>query len=130
MSVNRTIEQYEAALRRHRGLQAYAARDLGVTQQAVSDRIRRSPRLQQAVAESREIRLDTAEYKLDQAIEAGEAWAICFFLKTQGKSRGYVERQEHSGPDGGPVDVRTVTAILPPLETMEALPDGHRNGTS
>jgi hypothetical protein len=36
--------------------------------------------------------LDNVESALYTAALAGEAWAVCFFLKTQGKARGYVER--------------------------------------
>ena len=35
-----------------------------------------------------------AELSLFKAIQTGEAWAVCFYLKTQGKDRGYVERYE------------------------------------
>jgi len=38
--------------------------------------------------------LDNAESVLYKAVLNGEAWAVCFFLKCQGKSRGYIERQE------------------------------------
>jgi hypothetical protein len=37
---------------------------------------------------------------LDKAMQNENMSAIIFFLKTQGKSRGYVERQEISGADG------------------------------
>jgi hypothetical protein len=37
---------------------------------------------------------DTAELKLFQAIQKGEPWAIQFRLRTKGRNRGYVERQE------------------------------------
>jgi hypothetical protein len=39
---------------------------------------------------------------------AGEPWAVALTLKTLGKQRGYVERQEVTGADAGPVDVRVV----------------------
>lgn len=38
--------------------------------------------------------------KLQQAIAKGEAWAICFLLKTKGKALGFSERHEHTGADG------------------------------
>ena len=56
--------------------------------------------LEQAVIEGRNSRLDFVEGKLDQKIDSGDITAIIFFLKTQGKSRGSVERQEVTGKDG------------------------------
>ena len=55
----------------------------------------------QAVKDQREAMLDTAESVLGNRVLAGEGWAVCFLLKTQGKHRGYVERQEITGVEGG-----------------------------
>jgi hypothetical protein len=38
-----------------------------------------------------------------EAVEAGEIAAIIFRLKTKGKKRGYVERQELTGADNQPI---------------------------
>jgi hypothetical protein len=38
----------------------------------------------------------------------GEPWAVAMVLKTIGKSRGYVERQEVTGADGGKVQIEYV----------------------
>lgn len=49
---------------------------------------------------------DRAEIKLMQAIEDGEIAAIIFRLKTKGKKRGYVERQEVTGAGGDKVIIQ------------------------
>ncbi len=46
---------------------------------------------------------DRAEVKLMEAIENGEIAAIIFRLKTKGKKRGYIERQELTGADNQPI---------------------------
>lgn len=46
---------------------------------------------------------DRAEVKLMEAVENGEIAAIIFRLKTKGKKRGYVERQELTGADNQPI---------------------------
>jgi len=63
---------------------------------------------QSEIERCRDLALDIAEYKLLQAINEGRTAELIFFLKTQGKSRGYIERQEVSGPDGGPLQIEGV----------------------
>jgi len=53
-----------------------------------------------------EILLDFAEAKLYDQIKNGNTTAIIFFLKTRGKKRGYVERQEITGADGLPNNIQ------------------------
>ena len=50
----------------------------------------------------------SAVTSLKRAVINGEAWAVCFTLKTLGKSRGYVERvqQEISGRDGQAIEIK------------------------
>jgi len=47
--------------------------------------------------------VDFAEGKLQSLIKKENPTAIIFYLKTQGKDRGYVERQEVTGSDGNPL---------------------------
>ena len=50
--------------------------------------------------EIEERNLDLAEMKLLSAIREGKTAELLFYLKTKGKKRGYVERQEITGIDG------------------------------
>jgi len=56
----------------------------------------------QAVNEIQEGLIDLAESKLLENIKSGKTNEILFYLKTKGKYRGYVERQEITGADGMP----------------------------
>ena len=48
-------------------------------------------------------RLDLAESTIIKAIRRDNITAAIFYLKCHGKSRGWVERQEVTGADGGPL---------------------------
>ena len=98
-----TVEQIAEALQGAGGLQAEAARMLGVNRSAICRRVQKSKVLQGVVEQARETRLDQAESKLAELIEAGSLGAICFYLKCQGKDRGFIERSEITGRDGAPV---------------------------
>ena len=50
------------------------------------------------------IALDFAESQLHTQIGEGNTSATIFYLKTKGKKRGYIERQEITGADGMPTN--------------------------
>jgi len=58
------------------------------------------------VDEIENVALDFAESQLHKQIQDGSTAATIFLLKTRGKKRGYVERQEITGADGIPTDVK------------------------
>ena len=66
------------------------------------------PTVRQKVEEIREKRHDFVENKLMTQIENDNITAIIFYLKTQCKERGYVERQEIVGKDSGELVVRYI----------------------
>jgi hypothetical protein len=57
----------------------------------------------QAYADEDERALDFTEGQMLAAIKSGDGPMIRFHLATKGKRRGYVTREEVSGPDGGAV---------------------------
>lgn len=89
-----TEEVVESLLRKHFGNFAGVARACKVSRQAVRQFVNSRPNLKDTADDCREIVLDEAESALHKAAKRGEPWAVCFLLKTQGKSRGYVEKAD------------------------------------
>lgn len=87
-------ERIAEALRKTHGLVARAARMLRCSRMTVYAHINASPALQEIRDEERELVTDDAEAGLFSRIKKRDPWAICFYLKTQGKDRGYVERTQ------------------------------------
>lgn len=92
-----TAETVEAKLRELNGNMAAVGRHFGVTRQAVWDFVHKRVTLQAVAKDIREGMKDHAESALQAAVLRGEAWAVCFFLKTQAKDRGYVEKVQVEG---------------------------------
>jgi hypothetical protein len=95
-----TVKQIEIELKRTYGAITLAAENLDCAYNTIRRYVDKSPRLQKLIEHYRERRVDKAELKLEQAIANGEPWAIALTLKTLGKKRGFVERQEVTGKDG------------------------------
>lgn len=89
-----TDKQIFAAIERNKGLVFLAAQQLGCYPSTIHHRAIKNNKIRECIEIERGRILDFAEAKLLEAVGRGEAWAICFLLKTQGKGRGYVERQE------------------------------------
>jgi len=106
-----TPAQVIAAIKANRGLISGVATALGCEPITVRRYADRHPTVAAALIEARNAMLDVAEASLFRQIGAGEGWAVKYYLSTQGKARGYVERQELTGKDGGPVEVTTFAAL-------------------
>ena len=89
-----TAEQMIEAIRDADGIIASAARKLGTSRQTVHNYVNRYATVKAAYEEARDTNIDYAESQLMRAVQKGSLPAIMFMLKTIGRNRGYVERQE------------------------------------
>lgn len=85
----RTVKQVRDALAAAGGILGAAAQNLGIHRNTIQRYINRHPELQKVRDEATEAITDLAESKLISAIKKEYPWAICFYLKTKGKDRGY-----------------------------------------
>lgn len=98
-----TISQIEEALRQTGGFITYAAKKLNCTHQNVRKRIDTSPYLQEVQRSIHESFLDLTEHALIQKIRDEDLGAIIFYLKCQGKKRGYVEKPKDDDQHEKPI---------------------------
>jgi len=110
-----SVQEIEPLIVEHRGNLAAIARELHVSRGTVRNRIADSPRLQQMVDDARESYVDSVESALYENALTGNVAAQIFVMKAHpaAKRRGWSERHEMTGPDGGPVLVERVEVIAP-----------------
>lgn len=82
---------------------------LGVQRQTVYNYKKKWKAVEAAIHDALEMRKDFIEDRMLRRVMDGSDTMMIFFAKTQMKDRGYVERQEISGPDGGPVSQSSVS---------------------
>ncbi|MEK0436041.1 MAG: hypothetical protein RLZZ530_1 [Pseudomonadota bacterium] len=90
------IEALEKAL----GVVTTACKSVGISRSTHYLWMENDPEYQKLVIDLQDVALDFAESRLFKSIEGGSDTATIFYLKTKGKRRGYVERQEITGADG------------------------------
>ena len=107
MARKRRYKQQEVidALNEGKGYVSKVASLLGCAPVTVYDYAKRFPKIRETWDGIRESRHDFVENKLHGAINSGNVTAMIFYLKTQAKDRGYVERQEVTGKDGGELTI-------------------------
>lgn len=87
-------QEYIKAVKDAKGFISHAAAKLNCQRAAIYEAAKRYPEVQEAIDEAREGMTDFAESKLYKKIADEDTASIIFYLKTQGKRRGYIERQE------------------------------------
>ncbi len=82
------------ALTKSLGVVKMACESVGISRQTHYNWIKDDEAYKQACDNLPEVVLDFAEHHLHKLISQGNPAATIFLLKTKGKKRGYVERQE------------------------------------
>ena len=98
-----TIEQAIEAAKGSGGFVTEVAKRLGCSRNHVHVLRRKWVAFENAFIDEKEKQKDFAEGKLLSQIKAGNMTGIIFYLKTQAKDRGYIERQEITGAEGAPI---------------------------
>jgi hypothetical protein len=110
------------ALRKHKGIVWKACQDVGITRHQHNDWLRDDVDYKQVYYGIMDDRTDYVESKLLELVDGAyyevvtqdgiqvvkdspNTQAVKFYLSTKAKDRGYVERQEITGADGGPVQI-------------------------
>jgi hypothetical protein len=82
------------AISKSKGIVSSICNNLNISRQAFYKRLENDEELATALQNVRDEILDFTESKLFDLIYEGNSHAIFFYLKTIGKHRGYVEKQE------------------------------------
>ena len=106
MSKTYTKERVEKAIKSSVGIMSTIARKLGCEWHTAQVYVNRWACTRAAYANEQESILDVAESKAYTLINEGDAGMIKWFLSRKGKGRGYTERTEITGADGGAIIIQ------------------------
>lgn len=112
-----TEKQVAEALRKTAGLISYAADAIGISRQAVHDRINHSPHLQALLKEIRESVKDIAEGNILKSIKGGDTKDSRWYLEQTGEDRGYGNKTKISF--GEEAIQQMVAGLLASAKTIE-----------
>ena len=93
-SLGHTKKALVEALEKSLGVVSTACKAAGISRDTHYRWLKEDPEYKAQVEELSEVAVDFAESHLHKLIKEGNPAATIFFLKTKGKNRGYVERQE------------------------------------
>jgi hypothetical protein len=87
------------ALTKSLGIVTTACKEVGISRTTFYQYMKDDKEFKEEIESIEDIALDFAESKLHKLIQDGIPAATIFYLKTKGKKRGYIEKQqlEHSG---------------------------------
>ncbi len=120
-TVNPSYRQVADAIIACDGYIMKAAIRLKISYAKIHKIIQKNVKLKTLITDAKEAMLDMAESKLRDAILAGDKVAIIFFLKTQGKFRGWREEGGYEDAEGSkPVSFAYDLALPPGMKIVDA----------
>lgn len=95
------------ALEKSLGVVTTACKNVGISRETHYKWLREDDSYKESVDDLVNVALDFAETQLHKQISKGNPTSTIFYLKTKGKNRGYVERQEiqHDGGEGLRIEI-------------------------
>lgn len=120
-------ERMVAAMKKHLGVIYYACQTAGITRATHYKWMRQDPKYREQIEDAGLKVGDFVEHKVLEGIQKGNTAMTIFYCKTKLKHRGYVERHEVTGADGGDLKLAgdlTVTQAmgeLPPAAIADII---------
>lgn len=114
-SKSRVIKALDAA----GGIITQASVLLGVERTTLHRYLNLYPDVRDKRRQIQDKRIDIAETKVVEAIDAGDMRTVRWYLDRFGRDRGYVTRSEITGKDGGPVEIEPPTMDVAKLTLKE-----------
>jgi hypothetical protein len=90
------------------GVVTSACKKVGVGRTTYYEYYNNDPEFKAQIDDISNVALDFAESQLHKQIREGNTSATIFYLKTKGRDRGYVERQEVTGINGSGIVIQIV----------------------
>lgn len=112
------------ALTRFLGVVVYACLETGVSRATHYLWMQNDPEYFNEVNSIADTAVDYVEGRLLDNIKHGDTTAAIFYLKTKGKHRGYIERSEITGAEGGAINVNMTVEVVKeelPIEALQAV---------
>jgi len=98
------VDIAKALILKH-GIFAHAAEILGISRAAVAQRVKANPDLKKVVDDIGEVILDTCESTVYASVRDGDARLAMDVLRQKGRARGFGNKTELTGADGGAIQV-------------------------
>ena len=102
-------KQFPIVLEQHLGNITRTCSKLGVSRNWFYDMCKNDAEFKQLCDDVNEVVIDFVEDHLYKQIEADVPTSTIFFLKTRAKHRGYIERNEFTGANAGPIEIKALT---------------------